>query len=78
MSTFNMTRDKPIKLTFGQVIKEIIYDVEPYTGEYVLTPKTTAQTIDTAKKRMTDDVTVLEIPYAETSNESGTTVVIAS
>jgi len=51
--------------------------VEPYTGEYTITPAPfNSQTLETAGKRMSDDVTVLAIPYFETSNISGTTVYI--
>lgn len=52
------------------------YDI--YRGEYVVTPKAYDSTVlETKEKLMTDDVTVLEIPYYETSNESGLTVYIA-
>lgn len=49
-----------------------------YEGPYEVTPKTEDQILDTNMKTMRDDVTVFEIPYAETTNEHGTTVVIAS
>lgn len=50
-----------------------------YTGEYIVTPYANRETIlDTDYKVLTDDVTVLEIPYVETSNEYGTTVAIAT
>lgn len=49
-----------------------------YEGEYVVTPKVYEQYLDTDYKVMTDDVTVLEIPYVETSNIYGTTVAIAT
>lgn len=43
-----------------------------YTGEYIVTPKAfTEQTLETAHKVMSDNVTVLEIPYYETSNLHG-------
>ena len=51
---------------------------EPYPGPYTVIPKTTGQVLDTKHKRMTDDVTVTEIPYAEVGNVYGTTVTIAS
>ena len=66
---------------------EITFEVEKivgvmpeiYTGAYQVTPKAFEETIlDTDNKLMTDDVTVYEIPYAETSNTYGTTVTIAS
>ena len=49
-----------------------------YEGPYVVVPQVIEQTLETAEKIMQDDVTVTEIPYAETSNPHGTTVTIAS
>lgn len=52
--------------------------VPVYAGPYSVTPKAdTAQTLSTAGKQMTEDVTVAKVPYYETSNTSGTTVYIA-
>ena len=51
---------------------------DSYEGPYEVIPKTVDQILATNKKRMTDDVTVTEIPYAEVSNVYGTTVTIAS
>ena len=51
---------------------------EIYTGEYIVTPQTYEQYLNTDNKLMTDDVTVLEIPYSEVSNLYGTTISIAS
>lgn len=60
---------------YGQFQKVETGDV--YTGEYVVTPKAfEEQTLLTEHKLMADNVTVLEIPYYETSNEKGTTVYI--
>ena len=48
-----------------------------YDGEYIVTPKPfIEQTLETRDKMMINDVTVLEIPYFETSNISGITVYI--
>ena len=50
-----------------------------YDGEYTFTPKAhEAQTAETKNKFLTDDISVLKIPYFETSNQSGTTVYIAN
>lgn len=44
----------------------------PYTGDYVVTPLAWEETVlPTYGKLMTDDVTVLEIPYYRTSNPQG-------
>lgn len=55
-------------------------DADYYKGEYEVTPKLHVETkLDTSGKLMKKDVTVLEIPYYETSNISGgTTVYIAT
>lgn len=51
-----------------------------YEGEYEITPLASQEVIiETKNKLMYDDVTVLTIPYLETSNEAGgVTVSIAS
>lgn len=64
-------------LGFGEVTV-IHTDYDPYTGEYEVTPKRQEQKLLTKGKNMTDDVTVHEVPWAEVSNPSGTTVIIAS
>ena len=51
-------------------------EVPTYEGEYEITPKVNAQTIETRSKTMKDDLTVLAIPYYETSNPTGKTVYI--
>lgn len=53
--------------------------VDPYMGDYEITPKVDAQTMPTAQKYMTDDVRIKSIPFYETSNESdGKTVFIGT
>lgn len=48
-----------------------------YEGDYIVTPKANEEVIlETSNKILTDDITVLEIPYYETSNISGYTVYI--
>lgn len=56
----------------------LINDADPYEGDYTITPKVAAQVMETAGKVMTDDVTVLAIPYYDTSNPYGTTIYIGS
>ena len=46
-----------------------------YKGDYVVTPKKNEQTLQTAEKYLTKDITIKEIPYAETSNSAGGTTV---
>lgn len=48
-----------------------------YVGDYEVTPKVEAQTLSTANKILTKDVTVNKIPYAEVTNTAkGKTVTI--
>lgn len=48
-----------------------------YDGDYIVKPKAYEDIVlDTSDKLLTDDITVLEIPYYETSNVSGYTVYI--
>ena len=49
-----------------------------YPGPYVVVPNTYDQILATKDLIMQDDVTVTEVPYAETSNAYGTTVTIIS
>lgn len=44
---------------------------EPYTGDYVITPKVNEQTMKTKDKVMTDNVTIKSIPFFNVSNNSG-------
>lgn len=49
-----------------------VLDAEYYTGEYEVTPQARSNVVlDTSGKLMTDNVTVLEIPYYETTNPAG-------
>ena len=46
-----------------------VVGAETYAGPYEITPKAwEEQTLETAHKLMTDDVTVFRVPYYETSN----------
>ncbi len=46
-----------------------VVGAETYAGSYEVTPKAwEEQTLETAHKLMTDDVTVFRVPYYETSN----------
>ena len=50
--------------------------VDIYDGDYIITPKVESQLMRTKNKKMEDNVTVLAIPYFETSNLTGKTVYI--
>ena len=71
--------DNQTKVDFS--IRETItlIEGEKYDGEYFVIPKAfESTTLMTKNKVMENDVFVDEIPYDETSNEFGKTVVIAS
>ena len=52
---------------------------EPYDGPYEVIPKANeAQTLPTRQKLLSEDVTVLAVPYYEADNPNGTTIFIAS
>lgn len=60
------------KVTGKLVNAGAIYRPIPvYEGEYEVTPNLEVQILETKDLRMTDDVTVKEIPYAEVSNPIG-------
>lgn len=70
--------DSEFEACFGEVI-EVDHHYDPYEGDYIVTPKAwIEQVLETKDKTMTDDVTVLEVPYTEVSNLHGTTVNIAT
>ena len=71
----------PVKAKTSSIVKKvhpntainvIHEDTEIYEGEYVVTPKFYEETIlETQDKKMEENVQVLEIPYYETRNPSG-------
>ena len=71
----------PLKIKEENIIKLKIAEggggIYPvYTGEVEVEPKTVSQTLETANKTVLSDISVLEIPYFETSNPKGTTAII--
>lgn len=63
---------QPVKMTVTEAT--IVYgsgSAPPYAGPYTVTPKVEAQTLETARKIMTDDVNIKAIPFFETSNNAG-------
>ena len=53
------------------VVVEDISHLPQYDGPYEITPRVTAQTLPTARKILTDDLTVREIPRYDVSNTAG-------
>lgn len=53
------------------ILVPVYKDVPLYEGEYEVTPKVSEQTLPTAKKMLTEDLTIKEIPYFSVGNNSG-------
>ena len=51
-------------------------EADPYDGDYIVTPSSNSQTLETANKKMLNDVEVKAIPYYDVSNEYGRTIYI--
>lgn len=69
---------EPVTVHVDAVTRTSANDVPVYDGPYEAIPKVEAQTLPTAKKLMTDDVTVHGVPFYEVSNDQGgNTVYIA-
>ena len=60
-------------VTWGadEYIQVVGSDAPEYGGPYEVTPTSSEQTLDTDGMLMREDVTVHEVPYHETTNESG-------
>lgn len=57
---------------FGSVETVTDYgNVESYTGSYEVTPRVSAQMLETANKLMQKDVAIRAIPYYDVSNTAG-------
>lgn len=70
--TFFNETDQRFKMSMQDaVVTEVVGDVEYYEGSYEVTPKVKAQTVPTAQKYLTADMTVKAIPYSDTSNTAG-------
>lgn len=54
-----------------EYIPVVTSDAPPYGGPYEVTPATYEQTLDTDGTFMRDDVTIHEVPYYKTTNDSG-------
>lgn len=68
----------PVGVLEGELSLPEQREAPTYEGPYTVIPTTQDQKLPTNQKLMNDDVTVTEIPYAETGNPYGTTVSIAS
>lgn len=69
--------DEDILIGIISIAGKPIYPSGSYDGPYLIKPlPDEAQVLDTKNKTMSDDLTVLEIPYWETSNTYGKTVII--
>ena len=59
-----------------QVITEEEEDIEHFEGPYTVIPAVTPQTLATYRLRMDEDLQIEAIPYFETSNQHGETIII--
>lgn len=61
----------------GLIAEIVSFEVDPYEGEYEVTPRLDSQTLDTDGKVMVEDLIVHEIPVVKTTNiQGGQTVLI--
>ena len=61
----------------GNIVIPPEVPIPNYEGEYIVTPQPfNDEILETAGFRMAEDVTVLKIPYYQTSNETGYTIYI--
>ena len=44
---------------------------DAYTGKYTVTPSRNTQVLETQNKLLKENITIVEIPYAEVNNTSG-------
>lgn len=74
----SIIQQEPVTVQVDAVTRTSANDIPVYDGPYDAIPKVEAQTLPTAKKLMTDDVTVHGVPFYEVSNDQGgNTVYIA-
>ena len=74
----SIIQQEPVTVQVDAVTRTSAGAVPVYGGPYEAIPKVEAQTLPTAKKLMTDDVTVHGVPFFEVSNDKGgNTVYIA-
>lgn len=77
-SVYDLVVDDGSELDVDLDIAIQINDADPYEGDYTVTPRVDSQTMETRGKIMSNDVTILAIPYYDTSNPYGTTIYIGS
>jgi hypothetical protein len=65
-----MNEKKLVPITGSAVVGE------GYVGEYIVTPSINTKILKTSKKVLSDDVTVLPIPYKEIENQAGGKTII--
>lgn len=71
----NFGGDGSLNADLGQVTRISGSDYPAWPGSYTVTPAAQARTVQTRNYRMTADMTVEAIPYAEVSNTAGGTTV---
>ena len=81
ISVIPVTSDDTIRVS-AKLYTDMVYNgqYDKFDGDYIVTPKAHSQTVlGTKGKLMESDVTVIKIPYYETSNSiGGNTIYIAN
>lgn len=73
------TLTQKVNIEQDVILVPVYKDVPLYEGEYEVTPKVSEQTLPTAEKMLTEDVTIKSIPFFNVGNTSGgSTVYIAN
>lgn len=65
------THTQEVDIEQDIVIVPVYKEFPTYEGEYEVTPKVSEQTLPTAQKLMSDDVTIKSIPFFNVGNTSG-------
>lgn len=68
---FGEVEDLSFSADFGEIQLVEKPDTKYYDGEYTVTPKVDAQVLETAQKKMADDVKINAIPFFDVKNQSG-------
>ena len=73
-----LMREIGISVGISAITRVVPQDIAVYDGAYSVTPRVTPQTLETAEKYMTKNVSVDAVPFYSVSNQAGgNTVYIA-
>lgn len=69
--TLDVPGSAPVEWGASEYMPVVGTDAPDYDGPYEVTPTAEEQVLGTSRHLMREDVTVHEVPYHETTNESG-------